>query len=568
MTRGAGRKPTTFEEGATAGAGTCGATTRARSVEFDSLSRVSVGRRTGTPLVFELPQECDFSGRTLERRYVLVQKVGEGAFASVYLAHDLRMFGRKVAVKVLHPERGQSPINVERFVQEMKVAARLDGPYRDRVVKIIDHGSDGALLYLVMEFVEGTTLYSLLTITENGERRRRPIAWVQATSVILELVKALATLHASGVVHRDIKPGNVIIEQRPDGDVLRLLDLGIAKILPSHDASGNGPRTHPGFVVGTPRYMAPEQYAGGFTDARVDLFAAGVMLYEFLTGDVPAKLIDRAAKQPYTPLAPSRANPDAGIPAALDAVALRAVEAHPDARYQTADDMARALAEILVAEERVQARRQAIAEGSHERPRRPGLRGAFAVDDLDARGWVALRWWVTLASMGAAMCFVVTIAAAMRRERPDDPAFLDEAAVQALRPRVARAPAKRAAPVQPARPAAASQGPPPLPPPLPPVAPRPRPRPVSDDPPPILAVTPAGVAAGAQRAFKARCRGVKGRTMVALTVDVASARLVGAEVEADAPPRLRSCIERHAASAFQFAGLTRREPRYSFLIEL
>ena len=113
--------------------------------------------------------EYDFSGRTLNQRYELKRKIGAGAFATVYIAHDLRMYKRKVAIKVLNPERRLNPGNVDRFIQEVKVAAKLDGPYRDRVVKIIDQGrcdvAQPPLLYLVMEHVDGVTLQSLLRPT-------------------------------------------------------------------------------------------------------------------------------------------------------------------------------------------------------------------------------------------------------------------------------------------------------------------------------------------------------------------------------------------------------------------
>lgn len=606
----------------------------ATTFEEERTDGVRTQARSPTPKVFVMAEDNDFSGRTLEQRYALVRKIGAGSFATVYLAQDLRMFGRKVAVKVLHPEQGANPVNVERFVQEMKVAAKLDGPYRDRVVEIIDHGTcagDPPLLYFVMEYVDGISLHSLLTTGEDGQRRRRPMPWIQATTVIQELVKALATLHACGVVHRDIKPGNVIIEQKPDGDFLKLLDLGIAKVLPGHEISDHGPRTHPEFVLGTPRYMAPEQFAGAIKDARVDLYAAGVMLYEFLTGDVPSRWFERpGAQHPYMPIPPSQANPGVGIPPRLDAVALRAVAFEPDARFQSAGEFAGALAEILLAAEHEQARVRALAEvGGRPRALLPvGLRTAFAVGDFEASGWVALRWWIMMATTCAALSFVVAIAAAIRRDRPG--AALRADTVQAMLPRPAKvsgrgkpSPAVRdASTVSPAHaagsaprdtsaaspavrdpatvgpvPAAdptpqdtsaaspAPRGPsdagpevaPPEPArvseaprkrPDPPVSPKPRTGTGEPSAPPILAGTAAGVASEAERVLRTRCRGVKGRTMVDVFLDVASAKLGRIEVGQEASPRLRSCLVRHAARAFQFAGLSSRAPKYTFVIEL
>lgn len=536
--------------------------------------------------------ECDFSGRTLEGRYALVRKIGAGSFATVYLGQDLRMFGRKIAVKVLHPERGESTGNVDRFVQEMKVAAKLDGPYRDRVVKIIDHGRCEAeaptLLYLVMEHVEGVTLHALLNRTEDGQKRRRPMPWQQAAAVIRELVKALATLHACGVVHRDIKPGNCIIEQKPDGDFLKLLDLGIVKVLPGHEISGHGPRTHPEFVLGTPRYMAPEQFAGPCNDARVDLYAAGIMLYEFLTGDVPSRWFERpGARHPYVPIPPSQARPDVGIPPELDAVALKAIAFEPDRRFQTAAEFASALAEILLAAEHQRARARVLAEDSLSRPRLgDGLRAAFAIGDLDARGWVALRWWLTIATTCVAMRFAVGLASVLRhdrhrpamasaeassivRARPPAKGKADRQAKSAVepKPRVAEVKPPVASPPVAGPPVAApAPGEPPPAPPIQRPAARPKPRP--PDPPPIWPSTRGLVEAEAERQLGARCRGVKGSAVVTVAVDVADARVTGVEVAADAKPALRACVERHGRKAFLFTGLSKRAPVYTFTIDL
>ncbi|MBL9102787.1 MAG: serine/threonine protein kinase [Myxococcales bacterium] len=560
--------------------------------------------------------EYDFSGRTLEGRYALVKKIGAGSFASVYLAQDLRMFGRKVAVKVLHPERGDSPAEVERFVQEMKVAARLDGPYRDRVVRIIDHGrceaEAPALLFFVMEHVDGVTLQAMVTSVVDGQRRRRPLPWPQAVAVIQELVKALATLHACGVVHRDIKPGNCIIEQKPDGDFLKLLDLGIVKVLPGHEISADGPRTHPEFVLGTPRYMAPEQFAGPSNDPRVDLYAAGVMLYEFLTGDVPSRWYERpGAQHPYVAIPPSQANPAANVPPGLDAVALKAVAFEPGKRYQSADEFALALAEILLAAERQQARTRALIEESESQAReRAGWRAAFRVGDLDARGWATLRWWVMVAMTAVAMRFAVVFATVIRRGDAEH-AQRQAAASRALaqieadkartsarsggKPVVARrtapvvppvdaprstsTPTRPASPPEPPGPVAEPRPPVPEPPgepeprpaprtePEPPPKPRTRPRP-KDDAPPIWPLTIAAVEAEAERKLRTRCRGLHGKASVTVAIDVVEARVRGTTVAAAADPRIAACIVKHAAGAFQFAGLTRRVPQYDFSIDL
>ena len=399
--------------------------------------------------------DYDFSGRTLNQRYLLVRKIGQGAFATVYVAHDLRMFKRKVAIKVLSPERRLDPGNVERFIQEVKVAAKLDGPYRDRVVKIIDQGrcdvAQPPLLYLVMEYVEGITLQSLLR-PAGPDQPRRPLPWTQAVAIVRELLKALGTLHDCGVVHRDIKPGNCILEQRPDGDFLKLLDLGIVKVLPGFEMSGDHPRTLPEFVLGTPRYMAPEQFGGPCSDPRVDLYAAGIMLYEFLTGDVPARWAEqRAVAHPYEPLPPSQLNPTGAIPPALDALTLKAIAFEPGKRFPSAIAFVQALSEVLHASSLEGQARARAREGSAAQPGAPApvravapIAAAGSFDERGDRTGSLLRWWTIAATTCTSMVFVFAFASLLRRaeSRPTLELESDEtpAVVEASRPRARATP--------------------------------------------------------------------------------------------------------------------------------
>ena len=578
--------------------------------------------------------DYDFAGRTLNQRYVLKRQIGAGSFATVYLADDLRMYKRKVAIKVLNPERRLAPGNEERFIQEVKVAAKIDGPYRDRVVRIIDQGrcdvAQPPLLYLVMEYVEGVTLQALLRPGGPGQPRR-PLPWTQAISIVRELLKALATLHGCGVVHRDIKPGNCILEQRPDGDYLKLLDLGIVKVMPGFEMTGGDhPRTHPEFVLGTPRYMAPEQFGGPCSDPRVDLYAAGIMLYEFLTGDVPSRWYEqKGAAHPYEPLPPSQINPLGAIPAALDAIVLRAIAFDPVGRFPTAVAFAEALSAVLLAAASVRDEpplREAVVTSTLVAAPRGEARPA-ATDEPPDRLGAALRWWTMAATTLTAMVFVVAFASLLRRaeSRPALDLESDEAPVPAevsRRPTSrgaavvasAEVPAEAAATVQPVpagvpapSPGPGTTGPgttgtggtsgttgpggtgtsdepvpPPAaelkrPPPAGPAAPRPKkPRaPVPDDDPgelmPVRPTTVAAIRATAERELQRSCGDASSRrpVTVVVAIEVATGKLRRVELRGDmVSETLRACVAGRASKAFQFAGLRERESEYRFAIKL
>ncbi len=559
--------------------------------------------------------EYDFAGRTLNQRYVLKRQIGAGSFATVYLADDLRMYKRKVAIKVLNPERRLNAGNEERFIQEVKVAAKLDGPYRDRVVRIIDQGrcdvAQPPLLYLVMEYVEGVTLQGLLRPGGPGQPRR-PLPWTQAISIIRELLKALATLHGCGVVHRDIKPGNCILEQRPDGDYLKLLDLGIVKVMPGFEMTGGDhPRTHPEFVLGTPRYMAPEQFGGPCSDPRVDLYAAGIMLYEFLTGDVPARWYEqKGAAHPYEPLPPSQINSLAAIPPALDAIVLRAIAFEPAKRFPTATAFAEALSAVLLATSSVRDEpplREAVATSTLVATPRPP---AVADEPSDRLGSL-LRWWTIATTTLTAMVFVVAFASLLRRaeSRPSLELESDEAPIVADAPRArpvkapviaakvpaVAAPAEVSAavpePVQPvpaevpAAPPPASADPPAAPPPVAglkrpspagPALPRPKklPAPDAEDPGELMPVRPSTVAAVrslAERELARSCGDAAARRPVTVVVgiEVATGKVKQIQVRGDkVGEALRACVAGRASKAFQFTGLRERESEYSFAMKL
>ena len=207
------------------------------------------------------------TGRMLDRRYQVRSRIAHGGMATVYLATDTRL-DREVALKVMHADLARDADFVGRFIGEAKSVARLSHP---NVVGVYDQGADGQYLYLAMEYVPGRTLRALL-------RERGWLPWQEALSVIDPVLAGLAAAHQAGIVHRDVKPENVLITT--DGRV-KVVDFGLAR---ASAAVGN---TRAGVIIGSVSYIAPEQVTGALTDARTDVYAAGVLLFEMLTGRVP-----------------------------------------------------------------------------------------------------------------------------------------------------------------------------------------------------------------------------------------------------------------------------------------
>ncbi len=207
------------------------------------------------------------TGRMLDRRYQVRSRIAHGGMATVYLATDTRL-DREVALKVMHADLARDADFVGRFIGEAKSVARLSHP---NVVGVYDQGADGQYLYLAMEYVPGRTLRALL-------RERGWLPWQEALSVLDPVLAGLAAAHQAGIVHRDVKPENVLITT--DGRV-KVVDFGLAR---ASAAVGN---TRAGVIIGSVSYIAPEQVTGTLTDARTDVYAAGVLLFEMLTGRVP-----------------------------------------------------------------------------------------------------------------------------------------------------------------------------------------------------------------------------------------------------------------------------------------
>jgi len=271
----------------------------------------------------------DLSGQVIDRRYQVLERIADGAMGVVYRAVRLNL-DRPVAIKVMHASLRDDMKGKERFEREAKVMARLEHPH---CVSIIDFGLHGNKPYVVMELVRGRSLHEMLV-----EQGRFEIP--RAADILGQVLSGLAHAHEQGIIHRDIKPANIMTTPKaPLGVHARILDFGLARML------GSSASLSDGVAVGTPSYMAPEQCRGDELDARVDIYACGVVLFEMLTGtkpfvaDEPIEIIRKALQEPTPRLADVRP----GDYGALEDVVARALAKAPADRFPTAVAMAEAL---------------------------------------------------------------------------------------------------------------------------------------------------------------------------------------------------------------------------------
>ncbi|WP_372733325.1 Stk1 family PASTA domain-containing Ser/Thr kinase [Nocardioides sp.] len=264
-------------------------------------------RRAGSGTVVTSAAADPLLGRMLDGRYRIRSRIARGGMATVYEATDLRL-ERTVAVKVMHPGMGDDDEFAARFVSEARSAARLSHP---NVVAVYDQGNDDGTVFLAMELISGHTLRDTIS-------KEAPMAPAKALRLLEPVVSALASAHRAGLVHRDVKPENVLIAD--DGRV-KVADFGLAKAV-----SANTRHTATGVLIGTVSYVAPELVVEGSSDARADVYAVGVILYELLTGTKPHQgetPIQVAYKHVHEDVpAPSQAVP--GIPDYVDALVARA----------------------------------------------------------------------------------------------------------------------------------------------------------------------------------------------------------------------------------------------------
>lgn len=267
-------------------------------------------------------------GRTFNNRYKLTERVGLGGMAEVYRAED-NVLGRTVAVKVMLPQYAADPTFTKRFRQEAASAANLQSPY---IVSIYDWGLDGETYYIVMEFLRGTDLKT--AIKERGAINQR-----KAAEIGSQVAQALSVAHAGGIIHRDIKPQNIMIQ--PDGNI-KVMDFGIAR-------AGDAGLSQTATVLGTAHYVSPEQAQGKELTGASDIYSLGVVLYEATTGQLPfdgQDAVSVAVKQVNeTPAPPSSINPN--IDPNLEAIIMKALEKDPERRFKDASEMRHILNDYL-----------------------------------------------------------------------------------------------------------------------------------------------------------------------------------------------------------------------------
>jgi serine/threonine-protein kinase len=330
-------------------------------------------------------------GQTIGGRFVVEELIGHGGMGNVYRARHVEQ-GSPLVLKLLKPALLEDPTLVGRFEREAEAASRLHHP---NLIAVLGFGRVAAegTLYIAMELAAGKDLRALL-------RDGWPVPEARLCNIIAQVLAALSEVHARNVIHRDLKPENIMVEARPgEGDFVKVLDFGIARILDS-----DLPRlTRKDVVCGTPQYMAPEQATGGGLDARSDLYAVGVILYQMATGRLPfdgqssMEVLTRQVNEP--PVPPRLRQPGAPISEAMERMILSALEKDPARRPQTAEQFRR---ELLAVAQAVAA---SPAAGTGAALGRAARRGATVPG---SRGW----WRAVVAGVAASALATTVLAGA------------------------------------------------------------------------------------------------------------------------------------------------------------
>ncbi len=268
------------------------------------------------------------AGQLLDGRYRVEAWLAHGGMATVYLGTDTRL-DRSVALKIAHPELAGDEEFIRRFIGEARSVARLSSPH---VVAVYDQGTDGQFLYLAMEYVPGRTLRELL-------KERGRLSPADALDIIEGVLAGLAAAHEAGIVHRDVKPENVLLT---NNNLVKVADFGLAR------AAAAASRTKTGMIIGTAAYLAPEQVSRSSSDARTDVYAAGIMLFELLTGQQPhsgGSPLDIAYKH-VNDAVPAPSSLVSGLPPALDALVALATCRDPDRRPADASHFLHAISDV------------------------------------------------------------------------------------------------------------------------------------------------------------------------------------------------------------------------------
>ena len=299
----------------------------------------TTSERSGTPgaSAGRAPDYSKLVGETLDARYVVTRKIGEGGMSFVYLADDT-IRKESVAIKILSPALSHDRTAMARLRREAELAGRLAHPNVCHIIRLGE--TSNGLVYVVMPFVEGELLCDVTN-------RHRQLPLDLTVRYIADIAAGLQVAHALGIVHRDLKPENIMISRNADGSERAIvMDFGLAK--ERKVSPGIRKLTATGIVLGTPEFMSPEQLRGKALDARTDVYSLGLMAYEMLSGRLPfigrtqqEIMIARLRSEP-TPIRTAR--PDLDISAAVEKVLLRSMQREPADRYQTAPEFASALA--------------------------------------------------------------------------------------------------------------------------------------------------------------------------------------------------------------------------------
>jgi serine/threonine-protein kinase len=393
-------------------------------------------------------------GSVLAERYEIVRRIGEGGMGAVYEARHT-VIGKRVAVKVLLEKFLEKPELVARLLQEARLASSIG---HENIVDVTDFGttSDGRA-FVVMEFLEGESLAQLVI-------RDAPLPVERSLRIARQVASALGAAHDKGIVHRDVKPENVYLVRRSDADYVKVVDFGVSKAVHTREEGPEWQRlTRTGMVLGTPLYMSPEQARGGEDiDARADIWAVGVLLYECLTGEVPFRahnylgVISQVLTEEAAP--PSRLRPELGIPVGVESVVMRALEKDRARRYQKMGEFERDLERLIAGDHNVGLPEPAAPPGPVPRPR------------------TGQRWHLGVA--GVLAIGVGLAVALVRTESPPPPPPPPAIIVKPAPPPLAPAALNRPKPPVVSTPV--EHAPPPPPPAKP--RPKPKPRPVEQHP--------------------------------------------------------------------------------------
>ncbi len=290
-----------------------------------------------------LQREDELVGQTLAGKYRIEEKISEGGMGCVYRATHILM-EKVLAVKVLHPALAADDTIVARFTREAKAASRISHPH---AITVTDFGeSENGVVFLVMEYLRGRTLKEVV-------RSEGPMSLKRVAEIVRQVAGALETAHSEGVVHRDLKSDNIMLDETTGGgDWAKVLDFGIAKIKEPVDAKPDSALTAPNLIIGTPQYMSPEQCSQASSiDARSDIYSLGVIIFEMLAGHVPFSgdsPTETMMKQMQEPV-PSLREDRSDLPEAVDQLVQRAMAKSPDERFQSVSELSETL--LLAASE-------------------------------------------------------------------------------------------------------------------------------------------------------------------------------------------------------------------------